>query len=145
MSHKNVTVYTELGAGTKIDCKAGKHSFIIDQPANGGGHDLGPTPLEYYLASLAGCIASIARIVATQRKITLRALKITTVGDINTDVLLGKNTAERSGFQSITLQVSIDAELSEPQKVDFIHEVERRCPVSENTVNATNVVIVVTT
>ena len=141
MSHKNVTVYTELGAGTKIECKAGNHSFIIDQPTNGGGQDLGPTPLEYYLASLAGCIASIARIVAKQKRIDLKGLKITTVGDINTDVLLGRNTEERAGFQSITLQVSVDADLTDLQKAEFIHEVDRRCPVSENTINATNVVV----
>lgn len=139
MAHKEVTVYAELGAGTKIECRAGNHSFLIDQPANGGGQDLGPTPLEYYLASLAGCIASIARIVAKQKKIDLRGLKITTVGDINTDVLLGRNTEERAGFQSITLQVSVDADLSDSQKLEFIHEVERRCPVSENTTNATEV------
>ena len=139
MPHKNVTVYTELGAGTKIDCKAGNHSFIIDQPANAGGEDLGPTPLEYFLASLAGCIASIARIVAKQKKVDLKALKITAIGDINTDVLLGRNTEERAGFQSIALQVSIDADLADIQKVEFINEIERRCPVSENTVHATEV------
>ena len=144
MAHKKVTVYTELGTGTKIECKAGNHSFVIDQPASGGGQDLGPTPLEYYLASLAGCISSIAHLVARQKKIDLKGMKITTVGDINTEVLLGKNTEERSGFQSMQLKISIDAALSDSQKVEFINEVERRCPVSENTINASNVIVTVT-
>jgi uncharacterized OsmC-like protein len=144
MAHKTVTVNTELGSGTKIECKAGNHVFLIDQPKSGGGNDLGPTPLEYYLASLAGCVSSIAQIVARQKKIDLRSLKITTVGDLNVDVLLGKNTEERAGFQSIALQVDIDADLSDSQKVEFINEVERRCPVSENTLHASNVTIAVT-
>lgn len=144
MGHKTITVETELKSGTKVECKAGKHLFVIDQPESGGGKDLGPTPLEYYLASLAGCISSIAQIVAKQKKIDLRSLKITIVGDVNVDVLLGKNTEERAGFQSIALQVSIDADLSDSQKVEFINEVERRCPVSENTMNASNVTIAVT-
>ena len=139
MPHKTISVYTELGAGTKIDCKAGRHSFLIDQPKAGGGDDLGPTPLEYFLAALGGCVASIARIVARQKKIALNSLKIPTSGDINTDVLLGTNTEQRAGFQSITLRVVIDAELSEQQKVEFLNEVERRCPISENTLNATEV------
>ena len=140
MPHKAVTVSIELGTGTVVQCKAGNHTFLIDQPQNAGGQDLGPTPLEYYLASLAGCVASIARIVAKQKKINLRALKITTVGDINTDVLLGRNMEERAGFQSITLQVSIDADLTDSEKIELINEVERRCPVSENTINATGVI-----
>jgi len=91
-------------------------TFVIDQPANAGGEDLGPTPLEYYLAALARCIASIARIVAKQKRINLEGLKITTVGDINTDVLLGRNTQERVGFQSVALQVIVDADLSNSEK-----------------------------
>ena len=139
MPHKTVTVSAELGTGTIVQCKAGNHSFVIDQPQNAGGQDLGPTPLEYYLASLAGCVASIARIVAKQRKINLRGIKITTDGDINTDVLLGRNAEERAGFQSIILQISIDADLTDSEKAEFIKEVEGRCPVSENTINATEV------
>ena len=141
MSHKNVTVFTELGTGATVECKAGNHSFVIDQPQNAGGQDLGPTPLEYYLASIAGCISSIARIVARQKRINLKGLKISTVGDIDTDVLLGKNTEERAGFQSIALQVTLDADLSDSQKLEFINEVERRCPVSENTINPTKVIV----
>ena len=141
MTHKNVVVHSELGLGTKIECRAGNHSFVIDQPKNAGGQDLGPTPLEYYLASIAGCISSIARIVAKQKNITLRGIKSECVGDINTDVLLGKNDQERSGFQSIKVQVSIDADLSDAQKKEFIEEVERRCPVSENTSNPSNVIV----
>jgi len=141
MSYKNVTVYTELGAGARVECRAGNHTFVIDQPLSSGGQDLGPTPLEYYLAALAGCISSIARIITNQKKIDLKGLKITSVGNINTDVLLGKNTEERSGFQSIDLQVWIDANLSDSQKVEFLNEVERRCPVSENTINATEVTV----
>ncbi|MBL7661865.1 OsmC family protein [bacterium] len=137
MPHKTVTVTTELSQTMKIDCHAGNHNFIIDQPTTTGGQDLGPTPLEYYLASLAGCISSIARIVAKQKNINLRGMKITTQGDINTDVLMGKNTSERAGFQKIALTVDVDADLSVEQKAEFLHEVEARCPVSENTINST--------
>ncbi len=143
MPRKSVSVYAELGSGTKIECKAGNHSFIIDQPLDGGGKDLGPTPLQYYLVSIAGCIGSIARIVATQKKIKLNGIKISTVGEINTDVLLGRNSEERAGFQSIALEVTVDADLTAAEKVEFINEVERRCPVSENTSNPTRVTLTV--
>lgn len=141
MPIKIVTVNSELGPDTKIECRAGKHTFIIDQASNAGGRDLGPSPLEYYLASLAGCICAIGRIVAKQKNIALRGMSITTNGELNTDVLLGKNNAERAGFTNIELQARIDADLSEAQKLEFLHEVERRCPVSENTTNPSCIVI----
>lgn len=139
MPVKEVQVTTEMGEGTKIECRAGDHTFIIDQSKAAGGQDLGPTPLEYYLVSIAGCISSIARIVARQKKIDLKGMRIETSGSLNTDVLQGKVSSERSGFQEIFLRVSMDTDLSPSQQLEFLEEVERRCPVSENTTNPTKV------
>ena len=139
MPSKSVAIHSALGAGTKIRCTAVGHAFIIDQPKSAGGEDAGPTPLEYYLASVAGCVLSIARIVARQKKIELRKMEIDAAGKIDTDVLMGSNTSGRAGFESIGLNVRIDAELSDAQKEEFLEEVMRRCPVSENTKNPTKI------
>ena len=143
MALKNVTVKTKMGAsGMKIECSAGNHTLFIDQPASAGGTDAGPTPLEYYELSIAGCVSSIARIAAKQKGITMRGIEVSVSGDLDTDVLLGKNTAERAGFQAFTISVNLDADLTLEQKREFIEEVERRCPVSENTSNATPVKLI---
>ena len=142
MPVKNVEVFAQMGGGTKIECKTVNHTFLIDQNKAGGGEDLGPSPLEYYLASLAGCVGSIGRIVAKQKGIALRGMEIKIVGAINTDVLLGRNAGERAGFQEFKLEVKMDCDLSPEQQHEFIEEVERRCPVSENTTNPSTVKIV---
>ena len=139
MGSKNVKVRTTMGAGMKIECSAGHHTLYIDQPAAGGGSDSGPTPLEFYQLALAGCISSIARIVAKQKGINMRGIEVSVSGDIDTDVLLGKSQAARVGFQSLSMAVKLDADLNHEQKVEFLEEVERRCPVSDNTKNATPV------
>ncbi|GHB31699.1 hypothetical protein GCM10010306_026000 [Streptomyces umbrinus] len=36
------------------------HRMLVDQPANAGGHDSGPTPTELFAASLATCVALYA-------------------------------------------------------------------------------------
>jgi uncharacterized OsmC-like protein len=41
------------------------------------------------------------------------------------------------GFQTIRVKVSIDADMSREAKEKFIHEVDSRCPVSENLLNKT--------
>lgn len=143
MGMKNVTVKTKMGAGMKVDCFAGNHTLFIDQPAAAGGTDSGPTPLEYYALSIAGCISSIARIMARQKSINMRGIEVTVSGDLDADVLLGKSRNARAGFQGFTVTVDMDADLTPEQKKEFLEEVEGRCPVSENTSNPTPVQLVV--
>ena len=47
----------------------------------------------------------------------------------------------RAGFQSITAKVKIDADLSEEEKKEFLEEVDRRCPVSDNLMKLTPVTV----
>lgn len=37
------------------------HELVVDQPVDDGGDDLGPTPTELFVASLAACTAHYAR------------------------------------------------------------------------------------
>jgi len=46
--------------GTKFEVRARGHRLISDQPPDNGGHDAGPTPPEFLLASLASCAAFYA-------------------------------------------------------------------------------------
>jgi putative redox protein len=117
------------------------HKLVVDQPQQAGGADRGPTPLEYLFMSLAGCIGTIGRIVAMQRRIVLRGMKISVEGQLDVDGLLGKPIEGRIGFQGITVSVEVDADLSVEEKEAFIHEVDRRCPVSENLLNGTPVTV----
>jgi uncharacterized OsmC-like protein len=112
---------------------------IVDQPANAGGTDAGPTPLDYLLVSVAGCIGTIARIMAMQKRIALRSMKITIEGDINTDGLLGKPTDDPVGYKEIRILADIDSDMTAEEKEAFIHDVDARCPVSFNLLNNTPV------
>lgn len=129
---KKVEIRAAMGAGLRIECRAGQHTVLIDQPKPAGGTDAGPTPLEYLLCSLAGCIGTIGRIVAHQKKIALHAMEISVSGELDTDVLLGKSRESRAGFPGITVRAKIDADLTDEQKREFLKEVDERCPVSDN-------------
>lgn len=139
MAKKTVVVESTLNETFVIESDIRGHRIIIDQPTNAGGSDRGPTPLELLFASLAGCIGSIGRIVAMQKRIQLRGMRIKVEGPLDTDGLLGKPIDGRVGFEGITVSVDVDADMSAEEKEAFIHEVDRRCPVSENLMNATPV------
>ena len=144
MPAKKILVEIKQGVGFKTECKVGKHTVIIDQPTPVGGTDAGPTPLDVQLMSLGGCVAAIGRIIANQRKLTVRGIEVSVEGDIDTDGLLGKPTEKRVGFSAITARVKIDADMSAAEKTQFLHDIDARCPISENLQNATRVDMVLT-
>ena len=141
MASKNVQVSMTLGPQFAMESKIGNHVIRVDQPKANGGEDTGPTPLEYLFVSLAGCIGTIGRIMAHQRKLPLRSMQIDVSGDLDTEVLLGKKKEPRSGFTGIKALVKIDADMSPEEKRQFLHEVDLRCPISDNIANATPVAV----
>lgn len=142
MPMKKVQVEIKQGSGFKTECRAGKHVVIIDQPTPAGGTDAGPTPLDVQLMALGGCVAAIGRIIANQRKLVVRGIEVTVEGEIDTDGLLGKPTANRVGFRAITARVKIDADMSPAKKEQFLHDIDMRCPISENLKNGSPVNVV---
>ena len=131
-ANKLISVSTSMGAGARVQSDIRGHKVTIDQPAQAGGTDEGPTPLEYFLFSLAGCIQSIARIAASQQKIDMRGMDIDVVAELNPAGLLGKETEDRVGFQTITVKAQIDADLSDAEKAEFLDAVCDRCPLHDN-------------
>ena len=137
---KHVVVEARMGERFKIESTIGNHTVVVDQPKSGGGDDAGPTPLEYFFLSLAGCFATIARIAAKQKRINLRGMDVKVEGELDVEGLLGRNPDAQSGFRGITVRAKIDADLTHEQKREFLKEVDERCPVSDNLRQVTSLV-----
>jgi len=142
MPAKKVLVEVRQGGAFKTDCTAGKHRVVVDQPMAAGGTDEGPTPLDYQLISLGGCIAALGRIIANQRHLPVRGIRVSVEGELNTDRLLGKTAQDRTGFSSVKAAVAIDADLSREEKAKLLAEIDDRCPISDNLKSPTPVAIV---
>lgn len=133
MASKTVSVTASMGSGWAISSDIRDHKVVIDQPQASGGTNEGPTPLEYFLFSIAGCVGSIGRIAANQQKINLKGMEIFVEADLNPKGLMGLETEDRVGFQQIRISASIDADLSDAEKQIFLDEVCDRCPLHDNT------------
>ena len=140
-SLKTVKVTAEGPDSWVVTTHSGKHVSIVDQPEAMGGTDSGPSPLDYMFVALGGCLVTVSKIVAGQQKIDLRDVEVEVTGDLNLAVLRGQEKNERAGFTSITAKVKVDADLSKEEKKAFLEEVDKRCPVSENLMNLTPVIV----
>lgn len=75
---------------TKTIVKARQFEIIIDEPADLGGTDSGPNPVEFVLAAFAGCLNVMAHVVAKEMQFELRGVEIDLSGDLNPARLFGQ-------------------------------------------------------
>lgn len=122
---------------TKLAVKAHGFSFVIDEPPSFGGEDAGPNPLEYLLASLAGCMNIVIHMVAKERGVTIDSVSIRTSGSIDPAKPMGNDTSERAGFKQMSMEFDIKADAFAEDIDSIVAEAKTRCPVSDNLGGAT--------
>jgi hypothetical protein len=103
MAKHTVKVDLNLIENFKIEGKAGNHTVFIDQPKNVKGTDTGPNPSEYFLLSLGGCIITIARMAARQKRIKLNDFKLQVEVLLGTGIRIGELEALEPIYQAGTL------------------------------------------
>ncbi|MCI4671478.1 MAG: OsmC family protein [Bacteroidia bacterium] len=122
---------------TKFVAKARNFELVIDEPPSLGGNDEGANPVEYLLASFAGCLNVVGFLVAKEHGLKLKNLNIKIEGDLNPAKFLGQGDDERAGYQHIQIFLDPDIEADEQTIHAWAEEVERRCPINDNLGNKT--------
>ena len=125
----------------KVAVKAGDRTLYVDQPLYAGGSDAGATPVDLLFSALAGCIATTARIIATQKKLILHGMDIKIDGSLDLDIIYGKSSTGRAGLSDINVRVSLDSEMSQQERESFFEELRVRCPVSDTIAAVTPITI----
>lgn len=126
---------------TKLAVSVRQFSFAIDEPVMFGGADSGPNPVEFALASLAGCMNVVIHMVARERGVEVRALRLTVNGELDTSRLLAQPTENRAGFQVVELLADIDSDSSAAELDEVLRLSALRCPVSDNMSHTTPVTV----
>lgn len=82
-----------------------------DHPAVLCGEDEGPTPVEWILHGLAGCLTAGIANIAAVRGVTLHSVEAFVEGDIDLQGILGLSDKVRNGFNDlrVTFKVAGDA------------------------------------
>ncbi len=117
---------------TKFVAEARKFEIIIDEPSTLGGTDHGANPVEYLLASYAGCLNVMGHIIAAEMGFRLDKLEIEIIGNINPDRLFGTSFNDRAGFKKIQVVLKPYAEISQELLDKWIAAIENRCPINDN-------------
>ena len=141
MADMKVRVSAKSENATKTVVKARNFQIVIDEPAELGGTNDGPNPVEYVLGAFAGCLNVMAHVVAKELNMTLRGIKIDISGPLNPARLFGQSFEERAGFKEISVVLKPDTDADDATLEKWVHAIEDRCPVSDNLQHPTPVSI----
>lgn len=139
-SEKLMTIAVEgdREAETRTTVEARGFDLTVDEPADMGGTNEGPNPLEYLLAGQAGCLNVTGQQVAQEMDIEINDLELSLEGDFNQAAFAG-NDDDRTGLQDIDVSMAVDTDADRDTIEEWGERVEARCPVSDTIKNETSV------
>lgn len=105
-THMQTTMSDFSGAGGEHAHKSPTIAHS-DHPAVLCGEDEGPTPVEWLLHALAGCLTAGIANIAAARGVTLTKVEATLEGDIDLQGILGLSDTVRNGFQAIRVHFDL--------------------------------------
>ncbi len=82
---KVVSVKAEVGHNERVDAQVGHHVIVMDQPEDSGGEDLGPSPVEVFVASVAACTVHYLRVACRRHNVDSSRLVVNAVASPSTD------------------------------------------------------------
>ena len=123
--------------------RAGRHEFVIDEPAALAGDDVAASPVEYALGALIGCQVVVYRLYAQTLGIQLDDIQVQAEGDLDAARLLGKDPSVRPGFSDIRLHVELRGPETQERYEQLRDAVNANCPVLDLFANPTPVTVTV--
>lgn len=111
------------GAGGRHQ-HASEFRYDSDHPAVLVGGDRGPTPIEFLLHGLAGCLTAGIGNIAAARGVALTEVTSTVEGEIDLRGILGISDEVRNGYQNIRIDFQVKGD-APPEKLRSIVEQSR--------------------
>ncbi|SDI60797.1 Uncharacterized OsmC-related protein [Arthrobacter subterraneus] len=101
--------------------------FRTDEPVPIGGTDASPTPMQYVVGAVNGCVTVVIETVANEQGFAVESVE--TFSHAHQDVRGFQGTADVSPhFKDFTLTVNLQAAIPEDRLEAFTSQVEKRCP-----------------
>ena len=105
-------------------------SYAIDTALEKGGSNTGPTPVEYFLSAIGGCVAITLKTFADKQNWDL--------GHISVEVVEETKLTPDGIVKRITENISVEKEITDVQLIK-LKEHAKNCPVAQMVSNETTI------
>lgn len=141
-THSRSRIESFYGAGGEQ--KHGKaFTFDADHPSVLVGRDEAPTPVEFLLHGLAGCLTAGIGNIAAARGITLYEVESTVEGDIDLLGILGLSDEVRNGYERIRISFKIRGDAPADKLREIVEQSRKRSAVYDVLTKGTPISIAV--
>lgn len=114
--------------GFTTEIRAGKHTFLADEPTNVGGDDLGPTPYDLLVSGLGACTIMTMRMYADRKKWPIKEIRVHLQHDhVYSEDSEASGQAPRK-IDRIERLIEIEGDLDDAQRAKLM-EIADKCPV----------------
>jgi uncharacterized OsmC-like protein len=115
--------------------------YDADHPAVLVGNGNAPTPVEFLLHAIAGCITAGLVNIASARGVTLHRVESQVEGDIDLLGIFGMSDTVRNGYQQIRVNVSLSGDAPDEQLKALVEQSRARSAVYDVLANGTEIEI----
>jgi uncharacterized OsmC-like protein len=143
-THTRTAMCEFYGAGSEMQHGA-TFEADSDHPAVLCGADQGPSPVEWLLHGLAGCLTAGIANISAARGVTLNMVECSLEGDIDLQGILGLSHDVRNGFQAIRVNFRIDADAPADKTAEIVRQAQARSAVLDVLTNGVPVFVSVIT
>ena len=141
-THSRSRIEGFSGAGGEHE-QTGDFVYDADHPPVLCGKGNAPTPVEFLLHAIAGCITAGIGNIASARGVELESVKCTVEGDLDAQGLLGLSDDVRNGYQGIRLSYEIKGDADEETLRKIVAQSQARSAVYDVLTNGCPVSIAV--
>ncbi len=117
-------------SGCQVEMRARKHSFLADEPTQGGGTDKGPTPRELALGALAACITVITGKVAAGLDFHVIAQEVEVRGTADPRGARDADNGVSPNFDRVEASIRLTTDESDARVEELKRQHHGRCPIS---------------
>ena len=139
-THSRSTINGYYGAGGE-HVREAEFTADADHTTVLCGDDKGPTPIEFLLHGLAGCLTAGLANIAAARGIDLRAVESTVEGDIDLRGILGLSDEVRNGYEAIRITFRIAGDAPEEKLRELLEQSRARSAVFDVLTNGVPVTV----
>jgi len=141
-THSQARLETFSGAGADHQ-HATDVTYDIDHPKVLVAADNGPTPVEFLLMGLSGCLTLGIATVAAARGVEITSIESRLEGDIDLQGVLGLSKDVRNGFQRIRVAFDVKGNAPEEKLREIVEQSKARSAVYDVLTNGVPVEVTI--
>ncbi len=141
--HRGTMTQVTLGewyaGGQRMTPAPRRFTIMVDEPADLGGGDAAPFPIEVLLAALAGCVSNGTATNAALFDVPIDAIEIDLEAQMDARGMLGHDKSVRNGVTDINYTITIQSPASEEQVRRCKETIDRKSPVRDTLARPVNI------